>query len=79
MARPLGRIHDQALKLTEAERARLVTDLLATLEPDVPSQDHSESEWIAEVERRARAAQAGEVGFTWSEARSEIQQKLPNR
>jgi Putative addiction module component len=62
-----------------AERARLVTDLLATLEPDVPSQGHSESEWIAKVERRAWAARAGEVGLTWSEARSEIQQRLPDR
>ena len=79
MARPLARIHEQALKLTEAERARLVTDLLATLEPDVPSQGRSESEWIVEVERRARAARAGEVGLTWPEARAEIQQKLPSR
>ena len=79
MAKPVAEIHRQALELPEADRARLAADLLATLEPDVPSEGRSGSEWIAEVERRARVATAGEPGLTWPEARAEIRRGLPTQ
>ena len=79
MAKPVAEIHRQALQLPEAERAHLAADLLATLDPDVPSEGRSESEWIAEVERRARVATAGEPGLTWPEAKLQIQRGLPTR
>jgi Putative addiction module component len=45
----------EALKLAPDERARIVAELLATLEPDLPGEKRSEAEWIQELERRARA------------------------
>ena len=79
MAKPVAKIHREALQLPEAERARLAADLLATLVPDIPSEVRSGGEWIAEVERRARGAMVGEPGVTWPEARSQVQRRLPPR
>ena len=47
---PVHRLLGEALGLSHDDRARIVTELLATLEPDVPSQGHSEVDWIREVE-----------------------------
>src|SRR5439155_1140666 len=58
------------------ERAKIVAELLATLEPDLPSEGRSEGEWIQEIERRARAAIAGSPGVSWAEARNQIQSRL---
>jgi hypothetical protein len=66
----------EALKLDPGERARVAAELLATLEPDVPAQDRSDAEWIAEIERRARAAVQGTEGLPWPEARNKIQTRL---
>jgi hypothetical protein len=52
----VDRLLGEALGLSHDDRARIVTELLATLEPDVPSEGHSEVDWIREIERRARAA-----------------------
>ena len=79
MAKPVAKVHREALQLPEAERARLAADLLATLVPDVPGEGRSESEWIAEVERRARVATEGEPGLTWAEAKAQVQRRLPTR
>ena len=70
---------EEALRLSPDQRARLVTELLATLEPDTPSQRRSETEWIEEIERRARAALAGSPGVSWDEARARIQSRLSSR
>jgi hypothetical protein len=42
----------EAMKLTADERAIIAAELLASLEPDVPTQARSEPDWIQEVERR---------------------------
>ena len=36
----------------------------------------SAEEWVAEIERRARAAMAGEPGLLWEEVRSSIEWRL---
>lgn len=66
----------KALELNEPERARLVTELLSTLEPDSATRSLSDSEWIAEIERRARAALAGRRGIPWDEARKRIDDRF---
>lgn len=68
----------EALGLPSDDRARIVAELLASLPPDVPSQQRSESDWIREIERRARAAVAGCPGLSWTEARAEVQGRLSN-
>ena len=66
----------EALELPQAERARLAAELLASLEPDVPGEQRGAEEWIAELERRARAAIDGDPGVTWTDARRQIQDRL---
>jgi putative addiction module component (TIGR02574 family) len=76
MANVKDRLLEEALQLSPDERAELAGDLLATLEPDTPSDQRTEAEWIAEIERRARAALAGSPGVSWAEARAQIQSRL---
>lgn len=75
MASSVDRLLGEALKLTPEERARIVAELLATLEPDLPSQRRSDEDWIKEIERRARAAMAGGPGVLWTEARDQIRSR----
>jgi putative addiction module component (TIGR02574 family) len=80
MATAADRVLDDALKLAPDERARIVAELLATLEPDVPpGQQRSDEEWIREIERRARAALAGSRGVSWTDARKQIRSRLTTR
>jgi Putative addiction module component len=79
MASSADRVLVEALKLEPDERARIVAELLATLEPDLPSQERSEAEWIKEIERRARAAMAGSPGVSWTEARAKVQSRLSSQ
>ena len=79
MAKSIDRVLGEALKLGADERARVAAELLATLEPDIPSQRRTETEWIQEVERRARAAVAGTPGLSWTEARTQIERRLSSR
>ena len=65
------RLLEEVLKLAPDDRARLVVELLASLEPDVPGQRRSDAEWIQEIERRARAATRGNPGGSWTEARDQ--------
>jgi putative addiction module component (TIGR02574 family) len=76
MATAADRVLDDALKLAPDERARIVSELLATLEPDVPGQQRSDEEWIREIERRARAALAGSPDVSWADAREQIRSRL---
>lgn len=78
MASTADRLLGEALKLAPEERARIVAELLATLEPDLPSH-RSDEEWIQEIERRARAAMTGSPGVSWTEARDQIRSRLSTR
>jgi hypothetical protein len=53
----------EALQLSESERARVATELLASLDPDVETRD--EEAWLAEIERRERS------GSVWTPDRFE--------
>jgi putative addiction module component (TIGR02574 family) len=76
MANAIDRVLEEALKLAPEERARIVSELLASLEPDAPGDQRSEADWIRELERRARAAIAGTPGVPWTTARGQIQTRL---
>ena len=52
MAKTVDMVLGEALKLAPDERARIVAELLASLEPDVPSDRRTEAEWIDEIERK---------------------------
>ena len=55
----LKKIEEQALKLSEEERAALAQKLLISI--DTPSQKEIESDWLAEAYRRARELDEGLV------------------
>jgi hypothetical protein len=78
MARTADRL-GEALKLGPYERARIVAELLASLEPDLSGERRSEREWIEEIERRARGAMAGSLALPWTEARDQVRSRLPAR
>lgn len=79
MAKGADRVLGEALKLSPDERARIAAELLATLEPDLPSERRSEAEWVREIERRAQAAVAGNPGVSWTEARDQVRSRLSSR
>ena len=68
-----------ALQLPDNQRAGLVAELLDSLEPAVPSEGRSEAEWIAEVQRRARAAIAGQPGIPWDQALVQVTERLVHK
>ncbi len=79
MASTADRLLGETLKLGPDERAKIVAELLATLEPDLPSERRSKAEWVQEIERRAHAVKAGSPGVSWPEARNQIQSRLSRR
>lgn len=41
--------------------------------------DRSDDDWLVEIERRARAAIAGEPGVSWEEVREEVERRLADK
>jgi putative addiction module component (TIGR02574 family) len=68
-----------ALQLPDQQRAELVVELLDSLPSAEPGQERSDAQWLAEIERRARAAEAGVAGVSWEEARKQVLDHLPKR
>ena len=66
---------EQALQLDEEERVVVANSLLESVEAP-PADRRSDDEWIAEIERRARAALAGSRSLTWADARTRIERRL---
>jgi putative addiction module component (TIGR02574 family) len=74
MATTADEVLKEALQLPEDERARVAAELLASLEPEPEARD--EDAWIAEVERRARAAVGGVPGLSWDETQKRIEKRI---
>ena len=79
MAPSTQQLLTEALQLPDQQRAELVVELLDSLPSAEPGQERSDTQWLAEVERRARAAQAGTAGVSWEEARKQVLDRLPKR
>ena len=79
MAPSTQQLLKDALQLPDQQRAELVIELLDSLPPTEPGQERSDTQWLAEIERRARAAQAGAAGVSWEEARNQVLDRLPKR
>jgi hypothetical protein len=79
VASAADRLLEKVLKLAADERAKIAAELLATLEPDLPSARRSDAEWVREIERRARAAIAGSPSVSWPEARDQVRSRLSSR
>ena len=68
-------ILEQALQLNEEERVVGASTLLESVEASPPDR-RSDEEWMAEIERRARAALGGSSGLAWAEARARVEERL---
>lgn len=79
MAPSTQQVLKDALQLPDQQRAKLVVELLDSLPPAEPGQQRSDAQWLAEIERRARMAQAGAGGVSWEEARKQVLDRLPKR
>ena len=79
MAPSTQQLLKDALQLPDQQRAELVVELLDSLPPAELGQTRSDTEWLAEINRRALAAQAGVPGVTWEEARKQVLDHLPKR
>jgi len=79
MAPSTQQILKDALQLPDQQRAELVVELLDSLPSAEPGQERSDAQWLAEIERRARAAQAGAAGVFWETARKQVLDRLPKR
>jgi putative addiction module component (TIGR02574 family) len=79
MTKLTQKVLKEALELPEGERADLVCNLLDSFGSPPQSSERSDEEWIGEIERRARAAMAGEPGIPWEEARAELERRLAHR
>jgi putative addiction module component (TIGR02574 family) len=64
------------MRLPDSERTEVALELLDSLEPPDPLGDLDDEAWVAEVERRARAALGGESKVTtWEQARARIERE----
>lgn len=79
MAPSTQQLLKEALQLPDQQRAELVVELLDSLPPAEPGQARSDAQWLAEIERRARAAQSGAEGVPWDKARKQVLDRLPKR
>ena len=71
MSTNAARILEDAMKLSDAERADLVACLLASLEPK--TQERFDELWGPEIERRIHAIDSGSATLIpWEEARKRI-------
>jgi putative addiction module component (TIGR02574 family) len=70
---------EDALALSDAERAEVAAELLASIGPP-GAVDFESSEWATEIERRAEEALADpDGGIPWEQARDEILAELRAR
>lgn len=68
-------VRDEALRLPEAERARLAAELLASL--DGEAEDGVEAAWAAEVEKRKGQVERGEARLVpWEKVKAEVKAVL---
>jgi putative addiction module component (TIGR02574 family) len=71
-------VRDEALKLPEQERARLASDLLASL--DGEADDGVEAAWAAEVEKRKGEVERGEARLVpWEQVKADVKAALKQR
>jgi putative addiction module component (TIGR02574 family) len=69
-------VFEEAMQLSEEERGELIRNLLDSYGSPHSPVEHTDEVWLMEIERRARAAQAGERGIPWEDVRSAIQRRL---
>ena len=76
MAKTADDLREEVLALPAQERARIASDLLASLDSEAVDEDEIDQLWSAETQRRAAMLDSGDAGkLTWDE----IQQRFADR
>lgn len=76
MAKTADDLRTEVLALPVEERARIATELLASLDSEDIDQDEVDELWSVETQRRAEMLDTGEAGtLTWGE----IEQRFAER
>ncbi len=76
MAKTADNLREEVLALPTQERARIASDLLASLDSEAVDEDKIDQLWSAETQRRAAMLDSGDAGtLTWDE----IQQRFAER
>ena len=73
MAKTADDLREEVLALPAQERARIASDLLASLDSEAVDEDEIDQLWSAETQRRAAMLESGDADtLTWDE----IQQRF---
>ena len=76
MAKTADDLRDEVLALSVQERARMASDLLASLDSETVDEAEIDTLWSAETQRRAAMLESGEAGtLTWDD----IQHRFADR
>ncbi len=76
MAKTADDLREEVLALPAQERARIASDLLASLDSEAVDEEEIDQLWSAETQRRAAMLESGDAGtLTWED----IQQRFADR
>ena len=76
MAKTADDLRAEVLALPAQERARIASDLLASLDSEAVDEDEIDRLWSAETQRRAAMLESGDAGtLTWGD----IEQRFAER
>ncbi len=76
MAKTTDALREEVLALPALERARIASDLLASLDSEAVDEAEIDQLWSAETQRRAAMLESGDAGtLSWDE----IQQRFAER
>lgn len=80
MAKTADDLREEVLALPAEERARIASDLLASLDSEAVDEEEIDQLWSAETQRRAAMLESGDAGtFSWDEIQQRFAQRRAQR
>lgn len=80
MAKTAGDVRAEALALPTRDRARLASDLLASLDSDIVDTAEIDRLWSTETQRRAAMLESGGAGIvSWDEVEQRFAERRSHR
>lgn len=80
MAKTADDLREEVLALPAEERARIASELLASLDSEAVDEEEIDQLWSAETQRRAAMLESGDAGtLTWDEIQQLFAQRRAQR
>ena len=80
MAKTADNLREEVLALPAQERARIASDLLASLDSEAVDEEEIDRLWSAETQRRAGRLESGDAGtLTWDEIQLRFAERRAQR